>query len=68
MTIYFALKGGKGVSLSLEVVASHVALNGTPDTGDFMSDHCGVLSQVNINSSKGGKPKHGRFPHADALD
>ena len=45
----------------LEVLASRVVLNGTPESGDFMSDHCGVLSQIMVTPPYGGKPIKGIF-------
>ena len=50
-----------GTQPPLGVIASRVALNATQDLGNFMSDHCGVLSQINVSPPPGGKSMAGIF-------
>jgi endonuclease/exonuclease/phosphatase family metal-dependent hydrolase len=45
----------------LGVIASRVALNATEGLGNFMSDHCGVLSQIYVSLPPGGKSIPGIF-------
>ena len=52
----------------LSVIASRVVLNGTAGLGGFMSDHCGVLSQINLSSTRGGKPMGDIGPLTNSRD
>jgi endonuclease/exonuclease/phosphatase family metal-dependent hydrolase len=65
--IYGKQNPGHPTEQPLEVLASRVVLNGTPEFGDFMSDHCGVLSQIMVTPPYGGKPIKGIFAPPDPL-
>ena len=68
----FAITGGQKPmnpnAAPLGVIASRVALNGTQDLGGFMSDHCGVLSKINISPPPGPKPMRDIGPLSHSPD
>jgi endonuclease/exonuclease/phosphatase family metal-dependent hydrolase len=53
---------------NIKKIASRVALNGEHASGDFMSDHCGVLSQITVSPIPWGKNWNDNFPFGDFLD
>jgi endonuclease/exonuclease/phosphatase family metal-dependent hydrolase len=59
--IYGKQNPGHPEEQPLGVAASRVVLNGTTEGGGFMSDHCGVLSQIVVTPPYGGKPIEGIF-------